>query len=874
VHVDPLGPRELKGLSRPVEVFQVTGRTGAESRLEARHWRRVRLVDREEEREQLSSNWTDAAGGAFQATLVVGEPGIGKSRVLECAREMATERGGAHVTLQCSPYHANSVLHPLARALEHQAAIASTDDSTTRWEKLSKLAEGVGQASAEEMQLLAALLSIPLPADAKEVDLSSEDRREQTFQLLLGWFERLARAAPLLVAVEDIQWADPSTLELLRRITDVRPARTFLVLTSRPEGEASLAGALPVLALRPLQERHRAEMVDDLTVGRAIPSHVRRLIIERSDGVPLFIEELANEPSVAASAPSDTRQQPEAEIPPLLQDLLTARLEAFPEFRHLAQVVAAVGQRVPLSLLEMLLEDVKPTTRAGAQSLVEGGILQLDTATPEPTYSFRHSLLRDAAYHGVLRSRRRHLHLRIAEVLEAHFPATAEAQPDVLAHHYEQAEERLRAAECWHRAGERAVALAAHTESVRYQRRALESLAGVPEGGRPVELELSVQTALGCSLLALQGYASPEAGAVYERALALSSEGDLQPDVATIYGLWAYYLVRGEHAVAHDLARRALAAAYSSGDRESVWEASTMLGYQLFFLGSLEEARALLEEGACYQPRETGSTSLTMPQDPGVACTVNLAPALWMLGYPEQADRLVRSALSRVETLPSSTGPFTRAYSHNFVAWYFQLLGDHSAAAAHAQRAIEISQTHNFANWLVAGHLHLAIATAASGSPDDAIPVLVGGLMLWRQGGAELFRSYFLAGLADAHRRAGDLDAALASVDEAIQHAERHRERFYEAELHRLRGELLLQRGPERRHEAAAELRQAVAVARQQRAKTLELRAMTSLYLLETEHGAAETTASQLAALLESFTEGLGAAEVVAARAALYGEGS
>ncbi|MDQ4069420.1 MAG: AAA family ATPase, partial [Actinomycetota bacterium] len=255
VHVVPLGQRELKGLSRPVEVFQVTGRTGVESRLEAWRWRRVRLVDREDEREQLSSDWTDAAAGSFRATLLVGEAGIGKSRVLECVRDLASEGGGAHVTLQCSPYHANSVLHPVARALEQQAAIASMDDSATRWEKLSKLAESVGHASAEEMQLLAGLLSIPLPTGAKEVDLSSEGRREQTFQLLTRWFESLASATPLLVAVEDVQWGDPSTLELLHRIVDARPNRTLLVLTSRPEGEASLGGAVPVLTLKPLEER-------------------------------------------------------------------------------------------------------------------------------------------------------------------------------------------------------------------------------------------------------------------------------------------------------------------------------------------------------------------------------------------------------------------------------------------------------------------------------------------------------------------------------------------------------------------------------------------------------------------------------------------
>jgi len=564
VRVVSAGRPHLKGVTQPIELFRALGSSGAESRSEAMPWRQIDLVGRADERDALDAAWQGALAGRTQSVLLVGEAGIGKSRLVDWVRQHVETQAVTQV-LQCSPYHTSTALHPVVAVLERVAGMVTGDDAATRWRRLTDLLTSVGGIDEVEASLLASLLAIPLPAHVAPLLLSSDARREKTFATLMAWVERTAARYPLLLAVEDLHWADPSTLELLSRLVARRPAVPLLVLfTSRNDPEA-LAAPGTRLPLGPLAPFHVREMVDRLADGN-LPAHLSAALAERSDGIPLFIEELTcSVTDLPLGAERRGTTEADGDIPPMLADLFTARLEQLPDRGYVAQVVATMAPSVPLSVLALVLPEDEVALGDVLQAMVDAGVLIADPAMLETTYMFRHALLRDAAYQSQLLSQRRGLHLRIAEVLDG-LPDMAASRPEVLGRHFELGGRPLRAARCWLQAGRNAAALAAHAEAVGHLSQALAALAAVGRGqesGRVDELELELQMELGCSLLVLRGYASPEVEATYRRARELSArarhcggpiedgpsnhEHAVGPALVSLYGLWAYYVVRGEH---------------------------------------------------------------------------------------------------------------------------------------------------------------------------------------------------------------------------------------------------------------------------------------------------------------------------------------
>ena len=632
----------------------------------------------------------------------------------------------------------------------------------------------------------------------------------------------------------------------------------MLVLTSRP-GLPEIGGVpIPRLGLQPLDR----ELTDQMVMGllpEEIPDSLRTLIVERSDGIPLFVEELSRTLGDAGDEPGGpARPAAGMDVPPSLHELLAARLDSLPAEKALAQAVATIGEPAPARLVEQVLGLDAGFVNQGLDTLVDADILTATEQAGSGVYSFEHALLRDAAYNSQLRAHRRVLHARIAQVLEAEWPDLAEKQPELLAHHFGCAGQALRSGRYWYSAGLVAARLAAHTEAVGHFRNALAVLDRQTDAQGGLSLRHSAQGAFARSLLALLGYTSPEVEEAYRQALEVAAEAEAEgPALATTWGLWAYYTVRGEHAVAVELAERCNEAAEAGSDPSEVLEAAAMLGYQRFYLGDFPAARALLRAGATYR---SGHDVSGYPSDPGVASLANLGPTLLILGYPRKAEETMAHALTRAEQLSSATGLFTRAYTHAFTAWYFQLAGEPKRAAEHATTAIEISAEHGFATWLGAGALHLAIAEATLGDPERSIPGIEWGLRAWVEAGAELFRPYFLFWLADARRRTSDRAGALAAVDEALAIAVGNDERFFEAELRRMRGELI---------QDPSVLMEAVHVARRQQAKTFELRAATSLHRLAVELGMPDDTATTLRSIVEWFPERLDTPDLRAGRAAL-----
>jgi len=532
------GRRALRGVATPVPLYRVLGRTDAQTRFQAiRHV--SGLVDREAELEALESAWCLANQGGVEAVLVTGDAGIGKSRLVEAVQRHVVTAGGGCRVMQCSSHHRNSAFHPLARIVDRQGP-------------------EFGGSSDSHLDLLAQLLDVGAPERAGSLEVTPDQRRE----LIFGAFESLIREAtrdtPLLLVAEDLHWADPSTLELLRRLLAAPDIdRLLVVMTTRPVPAPPINDRMLRLELHPLAPEHRLKLIETVAAGASLSGADGELISKRSDGVPLYIEELtrmlarADEPT----DPGATRPRRDLAggIPSTLQDLLTARLDQFPGEKHVAQVVAAIGPVAPIPLVQRLLSlDEEGDVRAMVAPLIEARILEESDERVSTSLSFRHALLRDAAYESQLRSERRTLHRRIAEVLGESFPEIVEAEPERLAEHLSESGDYQRAADLWARAGQRLAAQAAHAEAAAHFRDALDALQRSELAGQPPDraLEIVVQMSLGYSLLPLQGYTSPEAEGAFSRAVELTNTAQQSVGVDTRYGLWAYHIVVGDHGLA------------------------------------------------------------------------------------------------------------------------------------------------------------------------------------------------------------------------------------------------------------------------------------------------------------------------------------
>ncbi|MGH9041615.1 MAG: hypothetical protein ACRDZ3_15450 [Acidimicrobiia bacterium] len=647
--------------------------------------------------------------------------------------------------------------------------------------------------------------------------------------------------------------------------------RLLVVMTTRPSPTVPFGDEVASLELQPLRPEHRLQLVEAVAAGASLSAADGQLISQRSDGVPLYIEELtrmlarADEP--AGSGAGRSAGEAARAVPSTLQDLLTARLDQFQAQKTLAQVVAAVGPSAPVALVQRLVGlPSERDVRTAAAPLVQARILREADEGNFASLSFRHALLRDAAYESQLRSERPSLHRRIADVLIESFPEIVDTEPERLAEHLSESGDHEKAAALWARAGQRLAAQAAHAEAAAHFRHALDALQRWEAAGQPPDpaLEVVIQTGLGYSLLPLQGYTSASAEAAFRRAADLTRTAQGSTDVATQFGLWAYHTVVGDHAAALTVADQCLGSAEAAGRDDDQLLASGLLGYQRFYLGEFDTARALLEIGARYRRSETETPT---PHDPAVASLVLLAPLLWITGYPADARGALEEGLARAEQLVFPIGPFTRAYAHTYASWFHQLASEPEQSADHARITMEISKEYGFATWLGAGWLHHSIALSMLGPPQEAVPLMEAGIAAWQGAGANLFLPYFLFRLADARRRAGDRSAALLAVEEGLAQTTRREERFVEAELRRLRGELICESDPGPQATGESDLLAAIDVARHQGARTFELRAATSLHALQ----ANEESAERLRRILASFEEGSSMRELEEALAAWRG---
>jgi TOMM system kinase/cyclase fusion protein len=876
----PLGTPLLKGQAQSFTVYRVLYERMARSRLDAAGstgW--TPLVGREQEIGLLLERWAQVKDGFGQVVLLSGEAGIGKSRLVQVLKEQVAAEPQAWLTpCQCSPYHHHTAWYPWIDLLERVALGFEREEAPQQ--KLHKLEGFVvqyGLPLAEAIPLFAALLSLPLPADYTPLILAPEQQKQQTMHTLLTILLRIATQHPVLLVMEDLHWVDPTTLEFLSLLVDQGPAARILALfTFRPDFRPPWVGRshLTQVTVHRLPRRQAVEVIRHVAQDKHLPPEVVEEIVVRTDGVPLFVEELTK--MVLESGLLQEREDrydltgplPPLAIPATLHDSLTARLDRLAAVKALAQLGATLGREFAYELLHAVSPWDEDTLRHGLSQLVAAEFLYQQGLPPQATYRFKHALIQDAAYQSLLRSTRQQYHQRIAQMLEAHFPAMAATQPEVLAHHYTEAGFLAQAIPYWQRAGQRAVERSANLEAIGHLTKGLDVLARLPETSERTQQELALRTILGPALIVIKGYGAPEVEDTYLRARELCQQvDDPAQRFPVMRGLWNRYLMRAEHQQARELGEQLLRLADSLHDPASLIEAHRVLGTVLWNRGELALAHAHLERGiALYAPHQHRTLAFRYGADPGVVCRFYAAVVLWSRGYPQQARRRMEEALTLAQDLAH---PHSLAFVLVFAAILHRLCGEVQATYARADAATRLATEQGIAQWCAGGTILRGWAVAAQGQATAGIAQIHQGLAAWRAAWAECLRPYWLALLAEAYAAGDDSTGGLHALAEALALIDKTGERWYEAELYRLRGTLVLQHAMAEPGEAEACFQHALTIARRQHAKAWELRAATSLSRLWQRQGNRAAAHALLAPIYGWFTEGFDTADLQEAKALL-----
>jgi predicted ATPase/class 3 adenylate cyclase len=874
---DNLGIHSIRGIETPMQVYRVVGESAAQSRLDvAGATGLTPLVGRKPEVSLLRERWAQSTDGRGQVVLLSGEAGIGKSRLVHVLTEHIADDGALRLTLRCSPYHTNSAFYPV---IEHLQRLLRWHRDTPPAARLAALEQALQTAHlplVDVVPLLAALLAVPVPERYPPLTLSPQRQKQKTQEALVAWLLADAARQPVLAVWEDLHWADPSTLELLGLLLDQVPtARLLLVLTARPEFRPpwALRSSVTPLTLTRLRRPQIEEMVLRVTGGKLLPAEVLAQIVAKTDGIPLFVEELVKTILEAGLVQEDagryvlTGSLPPLAIPATLQDALMARLDRLAVVKEVAQLGAVIGREFSYELLLAVARLDEVTLQQALAQLVEAELLYQRGVPPQATYLFKHALIQDTAYQSLLKSTRQQYHQRIAQVLNARFPETVERQPEVAAHHYTEAGLTTEAIDYWQRAGQQALQRSAYAEAMSHLTRALDLLTTLPESRARSQQELVVQMTLGMALRATKGSGTPEVEQLYIRAREVCERvGELPQLFRVLWGLWMVYNTRGEYQTALALGEQLLSLAQRLQDPDLLLEAHHALWAILFFGGELAAVQPHLEQGLrLYEPqRHHTHTALYSGHDPGVCCRVIAGQSLWLLGYPDQAVVSSQAALDLAQQLAH---PYNLTLALSF-----------AAVLHHLRREVSLTQTHAEAVMTIATDqalpLHLSQVMplrgwtlAESGQGEEGIAQIHQGLAAYQATGATRDRPYYLALLAEASAKVGQTTTGLEALAEALAMLDKSGARWWEAELYRLRGELLLSVD----NEAAAEacFHQALDIARRRQARSLELRVAMSLARLWQCQGKCAEAYHLLAPIYGWFSEGFDTADLQEAKALL-----
>jgi class 3 adenylate cyclase/predicted ATPase len=879
-----LGSKDLKGIAGPVHVWSALRASSVESRFEALHAGGLTaLVGRDEEIELLLRRWARAKTGEGQVVLLSGEAGIGKSRLTAALSGCLATEPHTHLRYFCSPQHTDSALFPIISQTEHAAGFARDDTPQVRLDKLDALLEQA-PTSADDAALFAEMLSLPNDGRFPALALSSEQRRQRTLDTLIGQIEALARQNPVLMIFEDVHWTDPTSLEAFGRVVArLRTLPVLLIVTFRPEFEPPWIGRPYVTALtvNRLAQRDIEAMIDHVVGNKLIPASVRQDIIERTDGIPLFIEEMTKAVLEAESEGEAQRTaaavpSPILAVPPSLHASLMARLDRLGSIsKEIAQIGAAIGREFSHDLLVTVARKPETELNSSLDRLIEGGLLFRQGVPPHATYLFKHALVQDAAYGTLLREPRRALHARITETIESQFAEIAERQPELLARHCAEAGQIEKSAGLWGKAGQRSLQRSALVEAIEQLTRALDQIAALPETPALRREMVKLQVALANTLMHVKGYAAPETKAALERAHLLTEQAEARGEppedqlllFSLLYGFWVANTVALNGGVVLDLAAQFLALAQKQKAVTPLMVGRRLMGSSLLYTGDIIEGRVQLDRAnALYDPIQHRQLATRFGQDIRVAILSWRSLALWLLGYPDKSLADVDQAVSDAREIRQAA---TLIYALIITPMTALHCGSFAVASAQLAEGIALADEKCTVFFKAGGSCLQGCILALSGEVSNSVGLIASGLASWRATGATLFVPLYLSNLARAYAELGRSDEARRCIDEAIGTIATTKERWFEAEANRVAGEIALL-SPERDvTKAEAYFERALAIARQQQAKSWELRAVMSMARLWRSQDKPQQARELLAPVYGWFTEGFDTRDLKEAKALL-----
>ena len=881
--LDDLGAKGLKGIAGPVRAWAARRESSAEGRFEAFHASGLtELVGREEELDLLLRRWSKAKTGEGQVVLLSGEAGIGKSRLTAALLERLASEPHTRLRYFCSPQHTDSAFYPIISQTQRAAGLAH-DDTTQA--KLDKLDAVLAQTSTpiQDTALFAEMLSLPNDGRYPALDLAPEERRQRTQEALTAQLAGLTRQRPALMIIEDAHWVDPTSLEVFSRTVDqIKTLPVLLIVTFRPEFSAPWAGRSHVtsLALNRLGEREAAAIIARIVGNKDLPADVTAEIVERTDGIPLFVEEMTKA-VLEAESEGEARKTTAAvsssalAVPASLHASLMARLDRLGPAKELAQIGATIGREFSYALVAAVARKPETELVSALDRLVAAGLVFPQGVPPYATYLFKHALVQDAAYGTLLRESRRGLHARIAETLEHEFVDISEAQPELLARHSTEAGLIEKAAAFWGKAGQRSLARSALVEAVEQLTRALDQIATLPSTPARRREQIKLQVALITPLIHVKGYAAPETKSAAERARLLIEQADVLGEptedplllLSVLYSFWTASYVAFNGDAMRNLAAQFLSLAEKQGATLPLVIGHRLMGHSLMLTGNIAEGRAHYDQSvALYDPTMHRPLATRFGQDAGVATLCFRSLALWLLGYPDAALADGKQALREARDIGQAVNLFF-ALLHTSLT-HIQC-GDYAVANAEADELAALTNEKGSSFWKALGMSMRGCLFALTGKASDAVQMITSSMAALRSTGTTLWMPLHSSYFARAYAELGQFDDAWRSIGEAMTAVETTKEKWWEAEVNRTAGEITLLSPEPDAAKAEAYFDRALTVARQQQAKSWELRASMSLARLWRDQGKVQQARELLAPVYGWFTEGFDTRDLREAKALL-----
>jgi predicted ATPase/class 3 adenylate cyclase len=881
VKVNPLGPIPVKGVTEPAEVFELVGASTIRRRLQAAAARGLtRFVGRGKEIEELSQVLELAEAGHGQVIAAVGEAGVGKSRLVYEFIRSHRSHGWLIVESASVSYGKATPYFPVIDLIKRYIKIEDGDDSRTVRAKVTGQILTLDETLQETIPALLSLLDT-LPKDSPFLKLDPMERRQNILNAVKRILLRESRVQPLLVVFEDLHWIDSETQALLDTLIESLPtARLLLLVNYRPEYRHNWGSKTYYTQQRldPLPPASAGVFLESLIGNDTSLQALKQLLVERTEGNPFFLEECVRtlvETNALAGEPGAyrlIRDLPEIHVPATVQVVLAARIDRLPpEEKRLLQTAAVIGNEVPLPLLQTIADMRQEALQSGFAHLQTAEFLYETSLFPERIYSFKHALTQNVAYQSLLVTKRQQIHQHIARVLEEQFAEIVETQPELLAHHYTEARCHKEAAGFWRLAGERAGARSAYVEAIAHLKNGLAELQTLPETSEHAELELSLQFDLATSLIVSKGWIAPEVEQAYVRAYDLCSQvGETPTLIPVLQGLRRLYALRGDPGDAQKaqrLGEQLLTLAQRQNDTALLQEAHWAIGQTHCYLAEFEPARRHMEQSiAVYTPQELNTQASRDSAGTQIACLVHNAKVLWVTGYPDQALQICQQALSLAHEL---SHPFTLAFAFFGMAELHQFRREVPETLKQAEAMIALAGEQGFPVWMELGTLLRAWSRAIQGYPEKGITRMEQYMAKKPVGSFNAIRPWVFAMIVEAYGTAGKIGEGLGQLTAALALVEKSEFRFYEAELRRLQGELLLMQSAPDVIKAETCLEQARNLANSQQAKSLELRAAMSLSRLWGQQSRKVEAHELLINIYNWFTEGFDTADLQDAKTLL-----